>query len=180
MSGSALASCAVVGKIRTTEPLRTWAQGAVTVGAHSMGVSAYTNIKSVCVCVCVCVCRCCADPLDAEEVLKENNAARDLCGRFLVAIEIHVRLLHTRPQLPQRTLHKQTHVTERVCGKSKGRPPRRLGTKQQWQVKTFTEQICAIHLWTHLVHAPARACGDERGEHVKFCLSAYQLLEGNK
>ena len=49
MSGSALASCAVVGKIRTTEPLRTWAQGAVTVGAHSMGFSAYTNIKPVCV-----------------------------------------------------------------------------------------------------------------------------------
>ena len=53
MSGSALDSCAEVGKIRTTEPLRTWAQGAVAVGAHSMRVSAYTNIKSVCVCVAV-------------------------------------------------------------------------------------------------------------------------------
>ena len=53
MSGSALASFAVVGKIRTTEPLRTWTQGAVAVGAHSMGVSAYTNIKSACVCVAV-------------------------------------------------------------------------------------------------------------------------------
>ena len=53
MSGSALDSCAEVGKIRTTEPLRTWAQGAVAMGTHSMRVSAYTNINQIRMCVAV-------------------------------------------------------------------------------------------------------------------------------